>query len=785
MMPLRCRRRLPFLLLTGGAALALPWWLFLCPLPSWVDRPVPPAPVRIEDRHGALLYESRGDGELRRDVDVLAEVPPFVVDALLFSEDRTFASHHGVSLRGVVRSLLLNLRAMRLVAGGSTITQQYVRASRGGGRSLWAKVTEALYALQVDARLSKEEILRRYLGLAPFGHGTRGIEAAARTYFGIAASELSLAQGALLVSVLPAPSALDPFANFAAAKFRQERLLQAMADAGALEPVLATAAIAEPLTLAADRTAIAAPHFALWALGQAPDVPPGTTLRTTLDLGLQRRIERLVRVHVERLAAYNATSAAVVVLDAHDGDILAMIGSADYFDTERDGAVNVALSPRQPGSALKPFTYALALADGATPATTVEDIGAAFQTQDGNPYTPRNYDYDEHGLVRYREALANSYNIAAVRVLERVGVERLLDLLRAAGLRTLVESPDHYGLALTLGSGEVRLLDLAAAYGVFPRAGRTLTPRVFLDAPVALGERVLDARVAWLITDMLDDDVARMPQFGRAGPLEFDAPVAAKTGTTRNARDNWVLGYTPSLAVGVWVGNADNTPMRGTSGVTGAGPLFRDVVEMLLAERGAEAFTRPAGIVDVDVCALSGKLPTPACGGVVREHFIEGTQPIDVDDIAVRVAIDTRNQLRATAACPSAFVESHTFFLLPPAVRAWGAARGLLPPPEDMSPLCGATSPATSSAKAMVRIVRPVVGESVRLDPLIPPDRQRMMLRAEADGVSEVAWFVDGEAIGTGVAPDFAVAWMPIEGRHIVEARAGGHTDRRSIEVVR
>ncbi len=779
-------RLLQLCIALGAAAAIVAGWVLLAPLPPWVEHPVPSAPVRIEDRSGTLLYESRGDGEARSDVVALEELPPDVVRALLFAEDRSFFSHHGVSVRGIVRSMLLNIRSLRLAAGGSTITQQYVRASRGGGRSMAGKLTEVLYALQVDARLSKETILRRYLGLASFGHGTRGIEAAARTYFGVAASELSLAQGALLVSILPAPSAFDLFANFPAAKFRQERLLRAMADAGELDAEAAEAAMAESLTLAPDRTAIQAPHFSLWALAQAGDAEPGTSIRTTLDLNLQREVERLVRLHVERLVDFRATSAAVVVLDARNGDILSMVGSADYFDAEHDGAVNVAVSSRQPGSALKPFTYALALADGDTPATTVEDIGAAFQTQDGNPYTPRNYDYDEHGLVRYREALANSYNIAAVRVLEKVGVDRLLLLLRAAGLTTLTESPEHYGLALTLGSGEVRLLDLAAAYGMFARGGRTLHPRALLDDPVRGGTKLLDERVAWLIADMLDDDAARMPQFGRGGPLEFAFPVAAKTGTTRNARDNWVVGFTPSFVVGVWVGNADNTPMRGTSGVTGAGPLFHDVVALLEDERTVPSFARPPGITDVDVCALSGKLPTPACTGVLREHFIAGTEPVEPDDAYVVTRIDTRNGLLAGPSCPPRFVQEATFFRLPPGVRAWGVAHGMPPPPERFSPLCTGTIEQTPpQVPAMVRIVRPVAGESLRLDPLIPPDRQQMMFRADADGVAQVEWFVDGVAIGIGTAPDFAVSWAPREGRWMVEAHAGDAVDRRAIEVVR
>ena len=301
--------------------------------------------------------------------------------------------------------------------------------------------------------------------------------------------ELSLGEIALLIGVIQSPVALDPFENLDGALARRKIVLNAMEDTGKASKEDTHRASEETVRITPDRVAIEAPHFSLWVLG-AGDAQPGTALRTTLDLDLQHEIEAIVARKLEELKEKNATSAAVVVLDAHNGDILAMVGSANYFDTEHDGAVNVALSARQPGSSLKPFTYALAMTRGATAATTVADTEVQLLTEEGNPYTPRNYDYDLHGLVRYREALANSYNIAAVKVLEKLGVQPLLEFLRAAGITTLTKEPEFYGLALTLGSGEVRLLELAEAYGIFARGGTTLHARALLDEPVQQSDEI-------------------------------------------------------------------------------------------------------------------------------------------------------------------------------------------------------------------------------------------------------------------------------------------------------
>ncbi|MDD5750948.1 MAG: penicillin-binding protein 1C [Candidatus Peribacteraceae bacterium] len=765
--------------------------LIVWPLPDSFLQPHNAETTRILDRNGALLYELRSPTTGLQHLIALADVPQDFLNALIATEDRGFFTHGGVSPTGILRALWQNITTGRIVSGGSTLTQQLVRTLAGTtNRTIWSKMKEAFLALKIEQKLTKEEILERYITTAYFGHQAYGLTAAAQIYLGKTPQELSLAECALLAGLLQSPSAYDPFIAFDKAKERQQRVLAAMRATGVISDAEGQDAYAEPITLAEDRTEIRAPHFVLWQLTQRPEMFTGKKeIRTTLDLGLQTQAEAIITRNLEKLKDRNVTSAAAVVLDAKTGDILAMVGSADYFDADHDGAVNVALAARQPGSALKPFTYALALANGATAATTVADTEAQFFTQEGNPYTPRNYDFTEHGLVRYRDALANSYNIAAVKVLERVGVPNLLGFLRDAGITTLTASPEHYGLALTLGDGEVKLLELAAAYGIFPRGGRTLLPRAFPDDPIAHGTNILDAKTAWLITDMLSDNDARLPEFGTESPLNFDFPVAAKTGTTRNSRDNWTLGFTPEVIVGVWVGNADNSPMKDTSGVTGAGPIFHDLMIATSAGKQHLSFEKPKGIVSKTICRLSGKLPTEWCPLTTEEYFIAGTEPTEPDDIFRPFPIDTRNGLLANNLCDQSFVETKGLAVFPKEVEKWARQSGWPQPPTQLSPLCNRQSPIEQSpipqSSTWLEITRPQPNDSFRLDPLIPDEQEKIIFEAHASSdIRTIDWYVDGVKVGTGRAPDFRYAWKPKIGTFAVEARSDRQEEIRRIEVV-
>lgn len=742
--------------------------------------------VHIVDRNGRSLYEVRSREHGSNKVLTLDDIAPSFINAIIAVEDRDFYRHNGISAKGIVRAMMQNIAAARVVAGGSTITEQLIRSRlQPLHRTLLYKIKEAFFAWKLEIIRTKRDILTDYVNTAYFGEQAYGIDAAAHTYFGTSAHELSIAQSALLAGLVQSPSVLDPFLNKKGAMHRQKIVLDAMRNTGVIHDEELRTALHEPLTLTTQKIDIRAPHFVEWLTATRPDViKPGTTVQTTLDVDLQSAIERIIERKLDLLKDLNVTSAAVVVLDAKQGDLLAMVGSADYFDRNHDGAVNVAVSPRQPGSALKPFTYALALSKGDTAATTVADVETQFFTQEGNPYIPRNYDYGYHGLVRYREALANSYNIAAVKVLERVGVGNLLALLQGAGITTLNETPDHYGLALTLGSGEVTLLELTKAYAMFARGGETLHLRTLINDPVENGTRILDTTIAWLISDILSDATARLPEFGMDTPLTLDRPVAVKTGTTRNSRDNWTIGYTPSYVVGVWVGNADNAPMRGTSGVTGAGPIFHDVMETLTAGTPTEEFSRPNAFTRVTICRLSGLLPTPACPHTMEEWFVRGTEPTTFDDFYQSIAIDTRNGLHASTSCPTNVVIQETFTVFPPELTAWARENGYKVPPKDASPLCPGSS--DEERASWLRITSPNERDSFLLDPLIPDSDEKILLEAEASpNIRTMEWYVDGALVGTGKTPNFRIMWPPHIGTFTIEARANGLRETRHIDVIR
>lgn len=757
---------------------------FLFPLPRSLGNGSDTT-LRILDRHGTLLYEHRGASPGSHDFLALQDIPTSVTRALISVEDRSFYRHGGVSIKAIARALWQNLSTGDVVSGGSTITQQLIRVASGNAsRSYVRKAVEAIQAIKLDLFWSKDRILETYLNRAYFGHQAYGIEAASRTYLGKDARELSTAEAAYLIGLLQSPSGYDPFTHEERAIARQKIVLAAMEDTGAIPKGTGSGAAAVPVRLKQDKVQILAPHFVFWVLSR-PDLPASGDVVTTLDLPLQQEVERSVANQLERLKDEKVGSAAVVVLDAKTGDVLAMVGSHDYFDAANDGAVNVAVSARQPGSALKPFTYALALEKGDTAATTVADVMTQFLTAEGTPYTPRNYDFDEHGLVRYRESLSNSYNIAAVKVLQKVGVESLLTLLKNAGITTLTESAEHYGLALTLGDAEVRLLELTRAYGAFARGGVTLTERSVMSDPIPRGNRILSPETSWLISDILSDPVARLPQFGENGPLTFPYPVAAKTGTTRNSRDNWTLGFTTQRVVGVWVGNIDNSPMRGTSGVTGAGPIFHDVMNIAMEGIPKEPFPKPNTVHAETICTLSGLKASPDCPGTMQEWFKNGTEPAKTDDVYVTADIDMRTGLRANAQCPAQYVVHRTFAVLPPEVREWGRHNGYVPPPSQVSPLCGGGEQ-TTEGENWIRITQPSDGDTFLLDPLVPDADENVTFSASAGtAIQSIDWYVDGAKIEAGTAPDFRVQWKPREGSFTVTAKGGGKEEKIKITVTR
>lgn len=855
-----------------GAFLIWPLLLADLPDPQRVTAPaLPTASIQIVDRQGRLLYEAIPANGNRHVPLPLAEIPLACRQATIATEDSRFYEHPGVDLLAIARAAWLNWRGAGPFSGASTISQQlarnlYLMEEERGERTLRRKLREAWLAWRLERRYSKDELLALYLNTSYYGHFAVGIEAAAQTYFGSHAAELDLAQCALLAGLLQYPAGYNPLEHPEAARRRQATVLGLMVREGYISQQEAEEAAHERLLFAATPFPIEAPHFVMWVLGQLEEQLGAERVRrgglrviTTLDLDRQHRAEEIVRRHLAALrpcAAGSAEPAAcdpraapdrrienagLVALDPHTGAVLAMVGNADYFDRTTGGAVNTTLALRQPGSAIKPLTYALALDPQAaaaagrrpwTAATLIPDLRTVFITAEGQPYVPQNYDQAYHGPVTVRTALANSYNIPAVKALDFVGVTALIELATRLGIPYLegTGGPSGYGLALTLGGGEVRLLDLTAAYAVFANGGRRATPFAISRIETLEGKDVgdwpmsnpqspiptLDPRVAYLITDILSDDAARRPAFGAGSALEIGRPAAVKTGTTTDWRDNWTIGYTPDLVAGVWVGNADNTPMQGISGVTGAAPIWHDFMVAVLRGMPARAFPRPDGLVRLEVCADSGLLPeepsvpqgterrAPDVERMARgeitpcplrryEWFIVGTEPTEVDRSHVRVALDARTGEPATAATPAAFVIERVIWWLPEEYHEWARAQGieqeiaLSPAPPPTSPLAsplrgeGRVAPPSLAGKgagglgALV-LISPDPNRAYRIDSGLPAEIQKLPITVrpsrelQAQGAA-VTLLVDGSPWAVVAAPDYTAWWPLTPGQHTIEAQ--------------
>ena len=770
---------------------------FAWPLPNELTISVDQQPIKILDRNGKVLYEVRKSDFGTQDYLTFDQIPDNVVKILIAVEDRSFYRHPGISIKGIMRAAWQNYKADKIVSGGSTITQQLVRNRlQPKHRGYLYKIKEILLAIKLETRMSKKEILEAYLNSVYFGHQAYGVQAAAKMFFDKNVNELSFAESAFMIGLIQSPTTYNPFSNYKLAKQRQKIVSKALHDANTFSTEKIEEIKTEIIRLSSGKINIRAPHFVMWIMSRfhlqsesattLSRFQTGGEIHTTLDFNLQSEAERIVENHLKKLEDKNVTSAAVVVLDAQTGELLTMVGSADYFDDEHDGAVNVAISPRQPGSALKPFNYVLALRDGYTAASTVADVETQFFTQEGNPYIPRNYNYGYHGLVRYREALANSYNISAIKVLERVGVEKLVIFLREAGITTLNQTPEHYGLALTLGDGEVKLLELTRAYGMLARGGKTLPLKIFRDEKITEGKIILDKQITWIITNILSDNQARLPEFGENSPLKFDFPVAAKTGTTRNSRDNWTIGYTPNRIVGVWVGNADNSPMRNTSGITGAGPIFHDVMLAATKNLPPQNFPKPDGIIQQKVCRLSGKLPTKHCPYTIREWFISGTEPRETDDIFTPIKIDTRTNQLANENCSSKYAEEKIFAIFPPELQKWAQENGWPQPPNQYSPLCPKYDSKNNQKEEWIIIRKPHVNESFLLDPLIPDENEKIIFEASAsNNITQIDWFINDQKIGSAKSPNFRMEWMPEVGKFEVKAKGENLENKIRIEIIK
>ena len=721
--------------------------VFAIPALAWVGLKFVPLPAALlhpraqslefTDRNGATLREARVEEQFAREVP-LAEMPANLVRAVLAAEDKRFFEHRGVDVLALGRAVSGNVRHSRVTSGASTITQQLVKLAEPRPRTWRTKVTEAAQALRLEQVWTKEQILAAYLNRLDFGNLNTGCAAAANYYFGKPLADLSDAEAAFIAGLPKNPTRLNPHTAFLAAKHRQETVLRRMRENGWLSAAQSGRAMQEVLRLQPPRRVFRAPHFVDLALRELPP-GAGPEIATTLDLDLNRFAEDAVRERLAKLRAQNVRDAAVVVLDNRSGEVLALVGSENYF-APGAGQVNGATARRSAGSTFKPFTYLLALERGATPASVVADVPALFATSTGL-YRPENYTKRCSGPVRYRMALAGSLNIPAVKVLASIGgAAPLQERLRGWGMTTLDAPAETYGLGLTIGNAETRLIELTNAYATLARLGEWKPWRVLrgenVERRTPNAERPTgDTRAAaWLIADMLGDNAARTPAFGMHSALRFDFPVACKTGTSTDFRDNWAVGFTPEFTVGVWVGNFDGSPMREVSGVTGAAPIMHAVFERLHARFGTSWYARPPEIVEREVHPLTGKLLAQTRPDAVRERFFRDHLPLP----------ESPDDYDATGRAKLG-VEYLT----------WS---------ESAENTLGARVSVAAVAPAL-RMVSPLPGTTYLVDPDLPSSAR---VPLQALGSAQLVWQSDSLEVGVRDGRSFALAR---EGEHRLTVR--------------
>lgn len=621
--------------------------------------------TKILDKNGELLYDIYDDQN--RTPIKITDVPEHVKQATIAIEDKDFYKHSGFSVIGIGRAAIDSITSRKIEGGGSTLTQQLVKnALLTADQSFIRKMKELILAIQVERTYTKDQILEMYLNEIPYGGTAYGIEAASNLYFGKHASELTLAESALLAGLPQRPSVYSPYGtNPELAKERQSEVLRRMVEDGYITKKQSDEARSQKMEYRTAKTqqGFKAPHFVLYVkaklieqFGDRLVEQGGLKVTTTLDYKLQEKAEEIVKKEIDKLNSSKIGNGAAVALDVKTGQILAMVGSKDYFAPSVpegciegdscvfEGNVNVVTRERQPGSATKPITYAKALEKGYTAAYTIMDVKTEFPGGAGNPsYNPVNYDGQFHGPVQLRYALGNSYNIPAVKTLALVGVKDVLDLGYRMGLMNwepTVENVNSVGLSLTLGGRVVRLLDLTSAFGVLANKGQQVDPvsilkvtdnkgRTLYEFKPTEGRKVLDEGISFIISDILADNGARTAAFGPSSFLNIPGKtVAVKTGTTDEKKDNWTIGYTPSYVVGVWVGNNDNTPLdpRIASGVTGASPVWNLLMKEMLKDKSNEPFEKPGKVSQVEVDGLMGGKPH---GGspTRKEYFVGGTEP--------------------------------------------------------------------------------------------------------------------------------------------------------------
>lgn len=635
--------------------------------------------TRINDRNGKVLYDVYRD--VNRSLVKLSDIPPVLIDATLATEDAEFYQHGGFDVSSIARALR-NIIFYRNVQGGSTITQQLVKTTLlSRERSIIRKIKELVLSIQIERIYNKDQILQIYFNEIPYGGTAWGVGAASELYFGKKVSDLTLPEAALLAGLPQSPTQYSPFGKEPQkARERQRYVLTLMETRGwvtkdgkreLLPKDEAEKAKVTPLVYATPGQGIKAPHFSLYVKKLLEDKygtdvveSGGLQVKTSLDLDLQEKMEKIVYEEVEKVRALKVGNGALVAMDPKTGQILSMVGSKDYFDETNDGNFNVAVDGmRQPGSSIKPVTYAIAFSRGLTLATLIMDVPTTFPAGDGTSYDPVNYDGRFRGPISLRDSLGSSINISAVKLLKIIGLNSFIETAKSLGITTL-NDPKRYGLSLTLGGGAVPLVQMTEAYSALANGGTRVNISPILEVKDGSGNilesyheedgpRVFSEEISYLISNILSDDGARSQAFGRGSLLNIkNYTVAVKTGTSNDKRDNWAIGYTPSVVIGTWVGNNDNSVMdpKLASGITGATPVWNRAMREYLSGKKDEPFVRPENIIEANVDALTGMLPYEG-NPTKKELFVAGTEPKTVSDMYQKIKVCRSDKKIANQGC--------------------------------------------------------------------------------------------------------------------------------------
>lgn len=728
---------------------------------------------RFMDTEGQLLRESVGKTGMRSIWTPLEDLSPYVVAGTIAIEDKRFYRHFGIDSLAFLRAATQNIQGGRVISGASTLTMQLARILGQQPRSIGGKISQMWDASRIERTLSKEEILEHYLNRAPYGAGAIGVEAASQRYFGKPSRLLSLSEAALIAGLPQAPSLYNPFVNLKAAQKRQTAVLSQMQAMKVIDQRTYERAIKEPIQTKQLHPPVAM-HFTDYLLKQGPK--PGE-IATTLNRSTQKQVEQLVRDHVEKMKTGGLTQASVVVLDNTRCAIRVMVGSTNYWSKE-GGSVNGSTSLRQPGSALKPFTYATGFMGPYTPASPVGDIPTRYLDAKGLIMAPNNYDKSYQGPILMAEALGRSLNVPAIRVANGAGIQNVLDSLRRAGFTSFTEDADHYGLGLTLGNGEVNVIELVQAYASFARSGMGCTATGFQDETNTDTHQVFSEDISYLITNILSDESIRIRAFGIDNPLLVGFPMAIKTGTSTNWRDNWAVGYTKEFTIGVWTGDFSGRPMNQLYGAIGAGPLFRDVARLMArsvdSNFGTQLPLPTTNIQEIDVCPLSGMTPSEHCPSSYRSTVLnEPKREICTWHKAIR--IDKRNGLRASDKCPKEHVQIQVFEQLPQKYTPWVAEKNIQTVPAKWSPYC----PLSGITANAIVITNPQNENIFLLEPGYDTHTQTLALQVEVDPpVEQVSWLVD-DVLFARVEWPYTINIPLIKGKHIVQAKAGKKASAR------